>query len=158
MAPSRSTRPPTDYSRIPSGPASIPMQTEDLTDTSGSLGSLVKDASEHLSTLVRAEIELAKIEVGASVKQAARGSALFAAAAAIGLFSLFFFWLMVGEILDIWLPRWAAFTIVFGAMLAFVALLALLGYRRMKRISKPEQTIAAAQETAASLKQAAARD
>lgn len=153
-----SHRPPTDYTSVPTGPASIAMTPEPPTDTTASLGSLVKDATTHISTLVRSEIELAKIEITASVKQAVRGGIFFAAAAAIGLFSLFFFWFMVGEILDIWLPRWAAFTIVFGAMLLTAGLLVLLGVRRVKKISKPELTISQAQATAEALKKAAARD
>lgn len=157
MAPSSAAHPPTDYSRQPTGPASIPLVPEDTVDRNASIGALVKDASVHMSTLVRSEIELAKLELTASVKQALRGSIFFVGAAAIGLFSLWFFWLMVGEILDIWLPRWAAFTIVFGAMLLMAGGLAFLGIRRVKKIRKPERTIAEAQQTAASLKQAAAR-
>lgn len=152
-----SAHPPTDYTRVESGPASIPMTSVPATDPNGTVGDLVKDAATHVSTLVRAEIELAKIEIGASVKQGLRGSIFFAAAAAIGLFSLFFFWFMVGEILDIWLPRWAAFTIVFGAMLLMAAALAFLGVRRMKKIKKPEMTIAAAQSTAEAVREAAKR-
>lgn len=136
----------------------IPLDTEPVTDTAASLGSVVKDATSHMSTLVRGEIELAKLELKASMKQALRGSIFFAVAATIALFSLWFFWLMVGEILNIWLPRWAAFTIVFGAMLLLAALLVFLGLKRMKKISKPEQTIAHAQETAKSLKEAVARE
>lgn len=158
MARSSTAHPPVDYTSVPTGPASIPMTAEPPTDPNGSIGELVKDASAHLSTLVRAEIELAKIEVTASVKQALRGSIFFAAAAAIGLFSLFFFWFMVGEILAIWLPRWAAFTIVFVLMLAMVGLLAFLGIRRMKKIKKPELTLSEASATAQALRQAAARD
>lgn len=148
---------PTDYGHVDAGNVVIPMTPEPATDTTASLGSVVRDATTHISTLVRSEIELAKIEITASAKQALRGSIFFAAAATIGLFSLFFFWLMVGEILDIWLPRWAAFTIVFGAMLAMVALLGLLGWRRMKKIKKPEKTIAQAAATAEAVKKAAAR-
>ena len=148
---------PTDYGHVDTGDVVIPMTPEPATDTTASLGSVVRDATTHLSTLVRAEIELAKLEIAASLKQALRGSIFFAAAAAIGLFSLFFFWLMVGEILDIWLPRWAAFTIVFGAMLAMVAALAFLGWRRVKKITKPEQTIKEATATADAVKKAAAR-
>jgi uncharacterized membrane protein YqjE len=149
--------PPTDYSRPDGGPASIPMTAELPTNPNGTVGELVKDAATHVSTLVRAEIELAKLELTASVKQALRGSIFFAAAAAIGLFSLRFFWLMVGEVLDIWLPRWAAFMIVFGAMLAMAGLLAVAGLRRMKKIKKPELSIQEASATAGALKKAAAR-
>jgi len=156
VAPSSAAHPPTDYSRPPTGPAAIPLTPEDPVDRGASMGALVKEASVHLSTLVRSEIELAKLEIGASVKQGLRGSIFFAAAAAIGLFSLWFFWFMVGEILDIWLPRWAAFTIVFFVMLIAAGGLAFLGWRRVKKIRKPEKTISEAQRTASSLKQAAA--
>jgi uncharacterized membrane protein YqjE len=133
------------------------MTVEPPTNPNGTVGELMKDAATHVSTLVRAEIELAKLELTASVKQALRGSIFFAAAAAIGLFSLWFFWFMVGEILNIWLPRWAAFTIVFGAMLLMAVLLVVVGVRRMKKIKKPEMTIQQASATADALKKAAAR-
>jgi uncharacterized membrane protein YqjE len=133
------------------------MTVEPPTNPNGTVGELMKDAATHVSTLVRAEIELAKLELTASVKQALRGSIFFAAAAAIGLFSLWFFWFMVGEILNIWLPRWAAFTIVFGAMLLMAVLLVMVGVRRMKKVKKPEMTIQQASATADALKKAAAR-
>jgi hypothetical protein len=157
VAPSSAAHPPTDYSRQPTGPAAIPLVPEDAVDRNASIGALVKDASVHMSTLVRSEIELAKLELTASVKQALRGSIFFVGAAAIGLFSLWFFWLMVGEILDIWLPRWAAFAIVFGAMLVMAAGLVALGVGRMKKIKKPEKTLQEAAATADALKKAAAR-
>lgn len=157
MARSNRAHPPTDFGRIDEGPASIPMTTDLPTDPNGSVGALVKDAATHVSTLVRAEIELAKLELTGTVKQALRGSVFFAAAAAIGLFSLWFFWLMVGEVLDIWLPRWAAFVIVFAAMLLIAGALVFLGIRRLKKIKKPEMTISEAKSTADALKKAAAR-
>jgi hypothetical protein len=140
----------TDYVR-----PSIPLTPEQDVDRGDSIGNLVKDATTHLSTLVRAEIELAKLETMKSVKQGALGAVFFVVAGVIGLFSLFFFWFMVGEILAIWLPRWAAFTIVFGAMLVFAGLLVVLGIGRLKKIKKPERTIATLQDTAATLKRAA---
>lgn len=134
---------------------SIPLTPEQDVDRSETIGTLVKDATTHVSTLVRAEIELAKLELTKSAKQAAIGGVFFIAAGVIGLFSLFFFWFMVGEILAIWLPRWAAFAIVFGVMILMVGALAFLGLRRVKKIKKPEQTIASLQDTAATLKRAA---
>jgi membrane protein implicated in regulation of membrane protease activity len=130
------------------------MVAEPLVDRTASLGDLVKDASNQVSTLVRAEIELAKLEITKSVKQGAIGGGFFAAAAATALFSLFFFWFMIGEILAIWLPRWAAFIIVFVLMVLIAAALGYLGVRRVKKIKKPEQTIASLNETAQVLKSA----
>lgn len=120
----------------------IPLVAERDVDRTASMGSLVKDASAQMSTLVRAEIELAKIEVTQAVKQGVVGGVFFIVAAVIGLFSLFFFWFMVGEILSIWLWRWLAFTIVFVAMVLMAGLFAFLGLRKVKKIKKPEQTIA----------------
>ena len=135
--------------------AAIPLVTEPDVDRSASMGTLVKQATEHMSTLVRSEIELAKMEVTASVKNGVRGGIFFGLAAAIGFFSLFFFFFMIGEILDIWLPRSLAFAIVFVIMLLAAGALAFLGLRKVKQIKKPEQTIASLNETAATLKYAA---
>ncbi len=151
---SGSAQPPINYGGITARP-SIPLVAEADVDPSASVGALVKDATVHLSTLVRAEIELAKLELTASVKTGVRGAIFFIAAGAIGLFSLFFFWLMVGEILDIWLPRWAAFTIVFVVMLAMAGALAFLGLRKVKQIGKPERTISTLSDSASTLKAAA---
>lgn len=133
------------------GSVEIPLVAEQDVDRSASLGSLVKDATTQVSTLVRAEIELAKTEITQSVKQGLVGAVFFIIAGAIGLFSLFFFWFMIGEILDIWLPRSAAFAIVFVLMLLMVGLLAFLGLKKVKKIKKPEQTIASLDETKKSL-------
>lgn len=134
---------------------SIPLTPELDVDRSESIGTLVKDATTQLSTLVRAEIELAKLELVKSAKQGAIGGVFFVVAGVIGLFSMFFFWLMVGEILDIWLPRWLAFTIVFVVMLLMAGALAFLGFLKVKKIKKPERTIASLQDTASTLKRAA---
>ena len=143
---------PTSYVAPGSTRPEIPLTAEPVVDPQASIGNLVKDATVHLSTLVRSEIELAKVELAASAKTAAIGSVFFIVAGVIGLFSLFFFWFMVGEILAIWLPRWAAFTIVFGLMLLMVGGLVFLG---IKKVRKPERTIATLSETASTLKAAA---
>ena len=147
-------QPPVNYGATTGRPA-IGLVAEPDVDTSASIGALVKDATVQMSTLVRAEIELAKLEVTASVKTALTGAVFFILAGVIGLFSLFFFWFMIGEILAIWLPRWAAFTIVFGAMLVMVGLLAFLGIKKVKKVKKPERTISTLTETASTLKSAA---
>ena len=146
---------PTSYVAPGSTRPEIPLTAEPVVDPQASIGNLVKDATVHLSNLVRSEIELAKVELAASAKTAAIGSVFFIVAGVIGLFSLFFFWFMVGEILAIWLPRWAAFTIVFGLMLLMVGGLVFLGIKKVKKVRKPERTIATLSETASTLKAAA---
>ena len=133
----------------------IPLVAERDVDRTASIGTLVKDASTQMSTLVRAEIELAKTEITQSVKQGAVGGVFFVIAGAIGVFSLFFFWFMVGEIFTTFLPRWLAFTIVFVLMVLIAAALGYLGVRRVKKVKKPEQTIASLGQTAQALKSAA---
>ena len=149
-----SVQPPINYGGT-TGRPSIPLVAELDVDPTASMGNLVKDATVHLSTLVRSEIEMAKLELTASVKTGVRGAIFFIAAGAIGLFSLFFFWFMVAEILAIWLPTWAAFTIVFVVMVLMAGALAFLGYRKVKQIEKPERTIATLNESASTLKAAA---
>ncbi|MBO0841493.1 MAG: phage holin family protein, partial [Sciscionella sp.] len=88
-----------------------------------SIGSLIKDASAHVSTLVRAEVELARSEVVAEVKKGVKGSVFFIVALTILLFSLFYFFFAIAELLaDIGLYRSAAFGIVFGFMLVLAGL------------------------------------
>jgi uncharacterized membrane protein YqjE len=111
-----------------------------------SIGGLVREATTHLSTLFRSEVELAKIEVVSEVRKGIKGSLYFLIALTILLFSLFFLFLTIGEVLDIWLPRSAAFAIVFLLMLIGAGACALLGYRRVRSIRKPERTISSLQE------------
>jgi uncharacterized membrane protein YqjE len=147
--------PPNRFTVPGSTGASIPLVAEPAVDRGASMGTLVKDVSTHLSTLIRSEIELAKLEITETVKTGATGGAFFAVAGVIGAFSLFFFWFMVAWILAIWLPTWAAFTIVFFVMVLVAGLFAFIGWRKVKKVKKPEKTIASLEQTAAVLKSAA---
>jgi uncharacterized membrane protein YqjE len=128
---------------------SIPLAPEPVKPLSEqSIGSLVKEATAHVSTLVRAEVELARAEVTAEVKKGLQGSILFIVALVIVLFSLFFLFFTLAEVLAIWLPRWAAFAIVFGLMIVSAGLFAFLGYLQVRKIRKPERTISSLKESA----------
>ncbi|MDQ3151371.1 MAG: phage holin family protein [Actinomycetota bacterium] len=133
--------PPT-VSAIPLTPDLSPQHAE------ASLGGLVKEATTHLSTLIRSEVELAKAEVTAEVRKGVKGSIFFVVALTVLLFSLFFAFLAIGEILDIWLPRSAAFGIVFVLMLLIAGAFGFLGYLRVRSIRKPERTITSMRESA----------
>ncbi|MBF6333929.1 phage holin family protein [Nocardia transvalensis] len=125
---------------------SIPLSEVD-TVGNASIGDLVRDAAEQVSTLVRAEVKLAKTEVTGEIKKGLQGSVYFIVALAILLFSTFFFFFFVAELLDVWLYRWAAFLIVFGVMVVAVALFAFLGYRKVRKLRAPEKTIESLKET-----------
>jgi uncharacterized membrane protein YqjE len=146
---------PTSYTPAGSARADIPLVAEPDVDTSQSIGALVKEASVHLSTLIRSELELAKLELSASIKTGLRGAIFFIGAAVIGLVALIFGWFVLAEVLAIWLPRWAAYLIVLGVMFVMAGALVFLGIKKVKQIGKPERTIATLTDTAATLKSAA---
>ncbi|MGH3913235.1 MAG: phage holin family protein [Pseudonocardiaceae bacterium] len=144
--------PPTKVPSLPLAPHPPPQAGET------SLGDLVRDATTHLSTLMRSEVELAKAEVTAEVRKAVKGSLFFIVALAILIFSLVFLFIALGEVLDVWLPRWAAFSIIFGVMVIAAAVCALLGWLRVRSIHKPERTITSVRETGAALTRLKATD
>ena len=116
-----------------------------------SIGGLVRAVTTHVSVLVRSELELARTEVAAEVLKVLQGSVLFVLALSVLVFSLFFLFFSLAELLALWLGRWPAFGVVFLLMLVTAALLGLIGYRRVRKIRKPERTIETARETAAAL-------
>ncbi len=125
---------------------SIPLSEVDTT-AGASVGDLVRDAAEQMSTLVRAEVELAKAEVTGEIKKGLQGSVFFIGALTVLLFSSFFFFFFLAELLDVWLYRWAAFLIVFALMIVVVVALGLLGYLKVRKLRAPAKTIESLKET-----------
>jgi membrane protein implicated in regulation of membrane protease activity len=107
-----------------------------------SVGTLVQSAMADVSTLVRAEIELAKAELGRSAKKAGIGAGAFGAAGVVLAFSGFFFGIALAEFLT-WLGliRWVSYLIVWFLLVILAGIAALVGRRYIKRIEKPERTI-----------------
>lgn len=137
---------------VPSTVTSIPLVDANAPQVDPSIGSLVKDATTQVSTLVRAEVELAKAEITRDVKKGLTGSVFFILALVVLFYSTFFFFFFVAELLDqLWFQRWAAFLIVFGIMLAVTALFAFLGYLKVRRIRGPKETIETVKETKTAL-------
>ena len=85
---------------------SIPLAPEPAVPASEqSIGTLVREATAQVSTLVRAEVELARAEVTAEVKKGLQGSIFFVVALVVALFSLFFLFFALGEMLALFLNR-----------------------------------------------------
>ena len=126
------------------------MSTVESPDPEPSVGELVRRASENVSTLVRAEIELAKAELSTTVKRAGIGGGMIAAAAAILLFSIPFLFVVLAELLH-WfgLWRWLSYLIVWVLFLLIAGVLALIGRSQLRKMHKPERTIKTAKDTAA---------
>ena len=133
---------------------SIPLTKEPVVSAEDqSIGGLVREATAQVSTLVRAEVELARAEVTAEVRKGLQGSIFFVVALAVALFSLFFLFFALGETLALFLTRAAAFWIVFGLMILVAGVFGLFGYLRVRKIRKPERTISSLKESAQVLAQ-----
>jgi len=118
-----------------------------------SIGQLVQDASAHISTLVRGEIELAKLEMKSSIRNAGAGIALFVVALVMLVFAMTFGLIALAEGLNaagIW--RWAAFLIVFALLVAVAVACVALGIYLVKRVKAPARTIATGKETVSYLR------
>ena len=107
-----------------------------------SVGTLVQSAMADVSTLIRAEVELAKAEVGKSAKKAGIGAGAFGAAGVVLAFSGFFFGIALAEFLTwLGLERWISYLIVWFLLVLLAAFAALFGRRTIKKIEKPERTL-----------------
>ena len=107
-----------------------------------SIGTLVQSAMADFSTLMRAEVELAKAEVGKSAKKAGIGAGAFGAAGVVLAFSGFFFGIAFAEFLTwLGLTRWISYLIVWFLLVLLAGLAALVGRRFIKKIEKPERTL-----------------
>jgi len=123
-------------------------------DAQPSIGQLVQEASTQFSAVLHGEIELAKLELRSSVKNAGAGVGMFVGALVLLVFSLTFGLIALAEgivAMHIW--RWAAYLIVFGFLLLVIGALVFLGIKSVKRVKAPERTIATSKETVAYLKQ-----
>jgi hypothetical protein len=109
------------------------------------IGRLIADTSRDFSTLLRSEIELAKTELRFSVKAGGMGIALFAVAGFLLLLAIVMISIAFGfglTNIDGIGPS-LAFVIVFGVYTLIALLLAFIGYRKVKKVRAPEQTIEA---------------
>ena len=109
---------------------------------------LVRDLSTQLSTLVRKELELARLELTAKGKKAGIGAGMLGAG---GLLASFGAATLVGAAvagLATAVETWLAFVIVGVALLAVAGVLALLGKNRAAEAMPPapERTIADVKE------------
>lgn len=106
-----------------------------------SIGQLVALATSNVSSLVRSELELAKMELKGDVQKAAIGGTLFAVAGVIAcvVVILLSISLAYGFVaLGVW--PWLAFLIVAFLYVILAGVLCGIGYLRMRRISGLKRT------------------
>ncbi len=122
-------------------------------DTDRTIGQLVADVTHDLQGIVRGEIALAKAEVTTGAKVLGKGAGLLAGAAFFGILFVIFLLTTIAQVLDIWLPLWAAYAIVTAVILIVTAVLALLGRNALQSAEPvPERAIDQGQRTIAVLK------
>ena len=118
-----------------------------------SIGQLVQEASESLSTIIRGEIELAKLELRTSAKNAGVGVGMFGTAAVLLGFSLTFALLALAEgFIALGVPRWLGYLLVFVILLLVIGVLVFLGVKKVKRVKAPQRTIDTGKDTVTYLK------
>jgi len=107
-----------------------------------SVGELVAALSRDLSTLVRQEVELAKVEMSEKGKKAGLGAGMFGAAGVAGLLALICLSAMAIIVLNAWLRDWLAALIVTLVWAAVAGVLALRGRQELRELGSPvpEQT------------------
>ena len=107
-----------------------------------SVGQLIASAAEDMSTLVRGEIELAKIELKDTAVRAAAGSVMFVIAGTFAFLALIMLLIALAYGLvaaGVW--TWAAFLIVALLLIGSGALLGWLGYRKVQSLGPPQRSI-----------------
>jgi uncharacterized membrane protein YqjE len=100
-------------------------------------GELLKELSDHTTTLVRQEIELAKAELGEKGKKAGLGAGMFGGAGLFGVFAFAALTTCIIVALDSAMPLWLATLIVAVVYGAIAAVLALQGRNKVQEAGPP---------------------
>jgi uncharacterized membrane protein YqjE len=113
------------------------------------IGQLVADATQDISSIVRGEVALAKAEVKADAKKAGVGAGLFAGAGILAFLALILLLIAAAYgLVAAGLAPWLAFLIVAAVLLIVGSILAFFGKRSIDSVSgKPERAIKSTQET-----------
>jgi len=130
------------------------MTTTQNTTPERTLGQLVADATQDVSTIVRSEITLAKAEITADAKQAGKGAGMFAGAGVMGFLGvILLLFAVVYGLVAAGVPTWLAFLIVAVLLFVVAGVLGLVGKKTVSKVKgKPERTIVTTQETIAAIK------
>lgn len=110
------------------------------------VGAAGKAVAEDISTLVKAEIALAKAEVTDGIKSKAVGAGALVAAGVVGWLALQGLLITAGFALALVVPAWAAAAIVTGVLLLITLIAALIGKKKMATPVSLETTKANVEE------------
>jgi len=118
------------------------------------LGQLVAEATQDISSIVRSEVALAKAEMAADAKKAGLGVGMFATAGVFAFLALILLLIAAAYgLVALGLSPWLAFLIVALVLLIIGAVLVLVGKRSIDSVQgKPERAIKSTQETIAAVR------
>ncbi|WP_370327321.1 phage holin family protein [Euzebya sp.] len=122
-----------------------------------SLGDLTREATEHMSTLMRDEIALAKSELREDVQDAVAGISLFSAAGVMALIAILLLSMAAGfgvgrAVGEGW--QWLGFAAVGVLYLVIAGIAALMGRKKAQEIPPPApRTTRQARETVQAAKE-----
>lgn len=100
-----------------------------------SLGDLVGDIANDLTTLVKQEVDLAKTEIKTEATKAGKGVGLFGGAGVAGHLALFFGSFALLYLLDSWMHQAIAALIVAVLWGAAAAIMAVVGRKELKAMN-----------------------
>jgi uncharacterized membrane protein YqjE len=109
-----------------------------------SVGEIVGDISQNMSTLIKQEMDLAKSEMKQEVAKLGKGVGMFGGAGLAGLLTLFFLSFALTFLLDNWMPVELAALIV-GVLWGIVA--AVLAMRGRQEIKQANPQLPTTQQT-----------
>jgi hypothetical protein len=143
-----------NYAADYSGSMGTPVTDEGRPDVEGtSVGQLIGEVTKDLSTLMRQELELAKVEVKAEAKKAGQGAGMFGVAGFAGymvlLFLSFALWWALANVVDTGLA--ALIVAVLWGVIGAVAYV--MGRKKFAQVNpKPERTVETLQQVPGALK------
>jgi hypothetical protein len=116
--------------------------------TDQTISDLLKQLSEQTSTLVRQELELAKVELTVKGKRASVGAGMFGAAGVVGLYAVGALTAAIVLALSLAVAGWLAALTVAAAYGAVAGALSLSGRTKVKQAVPPvpEQTVQTVKE------------
>jgi hypothetical protein len=143
-----------NYAADYSGSMGTPTTDSGRPDVEGtSVGQLIGEVTKDLSTLMRQELELAKVELKAEAKKAGQGAGAFGAAGFAGymvlMFLSFALWWALENVMDAGLA--ALIVAVLWGVVGAVAFL--MGKKKFRQVNpKPERTVETLQQVPGALK------
>ncbi|AGZ38485.1 phage holin family protein [Actinoplanes friuliensis] len=118
--------------------------SSDPPQSAESTSDLVSQAAAQISTLVRDELTLAKLELAEKGKRAGIGGGLFGGAAVLGMYALGLLLALAVVLLDLVWPLWLALLVVLVVVVAAAGIAALVGKQKLQAAVPPVPTDAVA--------------